>query len=247
MEKNDYIFGIRAIIEAIDAGKTIDKILMKRDLTGELSSELNSKIKEYDIPVQRVPLEKLNRITRKNHQGAIALLSPVEYYRLEQVIPSLYEEGKSPFFIILDGLTDTRNFGAIARTASCAGADALIIPERNSVSVTADAVKTSAGALMSLPVIRVRSLPETVKELQANGIKVVGASEKATVCYDACDYSGPVAVIMGAEDTGISEDVIRICDDIVAIPMGGPIASLNVSVAAGIMMYEVVRARKSVK
>lgn len=245
MDKNSYIFGIRAIIEAIEAGKTIDKILIRRDLGGELASELNALVKDRNIPVQRVPLEKLNRITRKNHQGAIAMLSPVEYYRLDQLIPTIYESGKNPFFIILDGLTDTRNFGAIARTASCAGADAIIIPERNSVSVTPDAVKTSAGALMSLPVCRVKSVAEAVKELQANGIKVVAASEKATAEYDNCDYTGPIAIVMGAEDVGISDDVLRICDEIVAIPMTGPIASLNVSVAAGIVIYAVVRSRRS--
>lgn len=243
MEK-DYIFGIRAVIEAIEAGKEIDKVLVKKDLGGDLSRELFAKLKEYDIVTQRVPVEKLNRITRKNHQGAIALLSPVCYDRLERLIPELYETCRTPFIIVLDSLTDTRNFGAIARTASCAGADCVVIPERNSVSVNADAVKTSAGALMSLPVCRERSTLDAVKILKENGIKVVGASEKAAASYTETDYTAPVAVVMGSEDTGISNEVLRQCDDLAAIPITGPIGSLNVSVAAGVMMFEVVRQRK---
>lgn len=239
----NYIFGIRAIIEAIEAGKEIDKVLVKKDLGGDLSRELFAVLKEYGIVTQRVPLEKLNRITRKNHQGAVAMLSPVSYYSLDRIIPELYEEGKVPFIIVLDSLTDTRNFGAIARTASCAGADCVVIPERNSVSVNADAVKTSAGALMSLPVCRERSVLEAVKTLKANGIKVVGASEKAAQDYTRVDYTVPVAIVMGSEDTGISNEVLRQCDDLAAIPITGPIGSLNVSVAAGVMMFEVVRQR----
>lgn len=243
MDKNNYIFGIRAIIEAIEAGKDIDKVLIKGDLTGDLAHELMSKLRENDILTQRVPVEKLNRITRKNHQGAIALLSPVAYYRLEHIIPGLYDAGLLPFFIVLDGITDTRNFGAIARTASCAGVDAVVIPERNSATVTPDAVKTSAGALMSIPVCRERTIIEAVKELKANGVKVIGASEKANTDYTQIDMTGPVAIVMGAEDTGISNDVLRHCDQLAAIPMFGPIGSLNVSVAAGLMMYEAVRQR----
>lgn len=243
MDKSSYIFGIRAIIEAIEAGRQIDKVFVKYDINGDLAQSLLEKIREFDIPVQRVPEEKLNRITRKNHQGAVAILSPVAYYHLSQIVPQLYEDGILPFIMVLDGLTDTRNFGAIARTASCANVDTIVIPERNSVSVTPDAVKTSAGALMSLPVCRERNTLEAVRELKANGIKVIGASEKATASYTDVDLTGPVAIVMGAEDTGISNDVLRQCDELVAIPMFGPIGSLNVSVAAGLMMYEVVRQR----
>lgn len=243
MEKKDYIFGIRSVIEAIDAGKSIDKVLLRRDFGGDLAKELLAKIKEYDIVYQRVPVEKLNRITMKNHQGAIAILSPVEYSRLDYLIPEFYEEGRVPFIILLDGVTDTRNFGAIARTADCAGVDALIIPRSNSASVTADAVKASAGALFHIPVCREENLAETVRFLQQNGYKVVGASEKSTAEYTAVKYDVPVAIVMGAEDTGISEPVLRLCDDLVSIPMLGHIGSLNVSVAAGVMMYEVVRQR----
>lgn len=243
MEKKDYIFGLRAIIEAIEAGSNIDKVLVKKDLNGDLAKELFAKIREYGVVSQKVPVEKLNRITMKNHQGAIALLSPVEYQKLENLVPLFYEEGRNPFLLVLDGLTDTRNFGAIARTAECAGVDAIVIPERGSVSVTPDAVKTSAGALLHIPVCRERSIPDVVKMLQDNGYKVVGASEKSKTDYTAIDYTVPVAIVMGAEDTGISNEVLRRCDALAAIPIIGHIGSLNVSVAAGVMTYEVVRQR----
>lgn len=243
MEKNEYIFGLRAVIEAIDSGKDIDKVLIRKDLSGELAKELLSKIKEFGIVSQRVPVEKLNRITMKNHQGVIALISPVAYYSLENLVPQLYEEGLLPFVVVLDGVTDARNFGAIARTADCAGADAIIIPERNSAGVNADAVKTSAGALLHLPVCREKSVLEAVKYLKENGYLIVGATEKGIKNFTAEDYSVPVAIVMGAEDTGISPAVLQKCDALVSIPILGNIGSLNVSVAAGVMMYEVVRQR----
>lgn len=240
---NDMVFGMRAVIEAIDAGKTIDKILLKKDLTGELSKELLSKIKERRLVSQRVPVEKLNRITTKNHQGVVAFISPVTYYKADDLIPTLYEDGKVPLILVLDGITDTRNFGALARTADCAGVDAIIIPERNSVSVTPEAIKTSAGALFHIPVCRERNLADAVRTLQENGVKIMGASEKSSALYTDVDYTVPVAIVMGAEDTGISETVLNVCDDLAAIPMFGNVASLNVSVAGGIVMYEAVRQR----
>lgn len=243
MDKSQYIFGIRAVMEAIEAGRDIDKVLIRRDLGGELAKELNELIKRYGIVCQRVPLEKLNRITMKNHQGAIALLSPVSYYRLADVVPSLYDEGCVPFIMVLDGITDTRNFGAIARTAECAGVDTIVIAERGSVSVNADAVKTSAGALLHLPVCREKSIAEAVRFLRESGIKVVGATEKARLDYTHTDMKVPVAIVMGSEDTGISPEVLRECDELACIPIMGKISSLNVSVAAGVMMYEGVRQR----
>lgn len=245
MEKSDYIFGLRAIIEAIESGKTIDKVLVRRDIGGELAKELLEKTREFDIVVQKVPLEKLNRITMKNHQGAIALLSPVGYQRLDNMIPSLYEEGKVPLALVLDGVTDARNFGAIARSADCAGVDFIVIPERGSASITSDAVKASAGALFYVPVCRERDTLAAVKKLKENGYLVVGASEKSSVGYVEADYTVPVAIVMGAEDTGISPEVLRQCDALVSIPMMGNIGSLNVSVAAGVMLYEAVRQRLS--
>lgn len=243
MEKSDYIFGLRAIMEAIDSGKSIDKILLRRDLGGDLAKELIEKIKGLDIVVQRVPAEKLNRITMKNHQGAIAILSPVGYQRLDNIIPLLYEEGKTPLILVLDGITDARNFGAIARSADCAAVDAIVIPERGSASATSDAVKASAGALFYVPVCRERDTLTAVKKLKENGYLIVGASEKGKKSYVDIDYTVPVAIVMGAEDTGISTDVLRQCDELGAIPILGNIGSLNVSVAAGIMLYEAVRQR----
>ena len=243
IEKDQYIFGIRAVIEAIQSGKEIDKLLIKKDINGELINELFALIKERHLVVQRVPVEKINRITRKNHQGVVAFLSAVTYYNVEEVVPVLYEEGINPFLIVLDGITDVRNFGAIARTCDCAGVNAIVIPERNSVSVNADAIKTSAGALNYVPVCREKNLVNVVKFLKTSGYKVVGASEKSSVNYTKVDYTGPVALILGAEDKGISNDLLKLCDDFVSIPEFGNINSLNVSVAGGVMMYEVVRQR----
>ncbi len=243
MEKSDYIFGLRAIIEAIEAGKDIDKILVKTDFNGDLARELLGKAKSYGILVKRVPQEKLNRITMKNHQGAIAILAAVPYQKLDNIIPSLYEEGKTPLIIVLDGVTDIRNFGAISRTACCAGADAIVIPSHNSVSITADAIKTSAGALFHIPVCRERNTLDAVRQLKENGYKIVAATEKGAENYTKINYTVPVAIVMGAEETGISEEVLRLSDDLAAIPIIGEISSLNVSVAAGIMIYEAVRQR----
>ena len=243
MNSEDYIYGIRAVIEAVNAGREIDKVLIKKDLGSELGIELIDLLKANRVPFQKVPIEKLNRITRKNHQGAIALLYAVTYHNLEHIVPYLYEEGRLPFILILDGITDVRNFGAIARTAECAGVDAIVIPEAGSVSVGADAVKTSAGALLRIPVCRVHNLAQAVTYLQENGYNLVAVSEKATQNYTEADYTTPTALIMGAEDKGISPYIFKACSTKVAIPMFGDIGSLNVSVAAGIMMYEVVRQR----
>lgn len=243
MEKSDYIFGIRAVIEAVEAGRSIDKVLVRRDLGGDLGRELMDKLREYGVVVQKVPQEKLNRITMKNHQGAIALLSPIDYSRLEHLVPLFYEEGRNPLVVVLDGITDTRNFGAIGRTAACACVDAIVIPERNSVSVTPDAVKTSAGGLFHVPVCREKDTLSAVRFLKDNGYRIVGATEKGAAPYTDADYRVPVAIVMGSEDTGISDGVLRICDDLAAIPIVGKIESLNVSVAAGIMIYEALRQR----
>lgn len=243
MEKSDYIFGIRAVIEAVEAGRSIDKVLVRRDLGGDLGRELMDKLREYGVVVQKVPQEKLNRITMKNHQGAIALLSPIDYSRLEHLVPLFYEEGRNPLVVVLDGITDTRNFGAIGRTAACAGVDAIVIPERNSVSVTPDAVKTSAGGLFHVPVCREKDTLSAVRFLKDNGYRIVGATEKGAAPYTDADYRVPVAIVMGSEDTGISDGVLRICDDLAVIPIVGKIESLNVSVAAGIMIYEALRQR----
>lgn len=241
MGKNNLIFGIHPLIEALEAGREIDKILLKRGLRSSEVSHIMDVAKERTIPVQIVPEERLTRLTRKQHQGVIAFISEIEYTQLDQLIPMLYEEGRSPFVVLLDGLTDVRNFGAIARTAECAGVDAIIIPERGSVSVTADAVKTSAGALHRIPVCRVSSIQAAVTLLQENGIQIVAASEKAADIYTESELSLPLGLVLGAEDLGVSQDVLRRADKIVRIPQVGAIGSLNVSVAGGILIYEVVR------
>ncbi|MBS7394527.1 MAG: 23S rRNA (guanosine(2251)-2'-O)-methyltransferase RlmB, partial [Muribaculaceae bacterium] len=199
--------------------------------------------REYNVPVQRVPVERINKVTRKNHQGVIAFMAAVDYYHVDDIVPALYDEGINPLVVVLDGVTDVRNFGAIARTCECAGVNCIVIPERNSVSVNADAVKTSAGALNYLPVCRERNLVKAVQYLRDSGFKVMGASEKTDLNYTKADFTGPVAIVLGAEDTGISTDVLKLCDTLVAIPEFGQINSLNVSVAGGIMIYEVVRQR----
>lgn len=243
MEKTDYIFGIRAVIEAIEAGRNIDKILVKKDLSGELANELFALIRENQIVTQRVPLQKIDRITRKNHQGVVAMLSAITYHKLENLVPMLYEEGCVPFIVVLDRITDVRNFGAIARTCECAGVDTIVIPQHGSVSVQADAVKTSAGALNHIPVCRERNTYSAVRYLKDSGFNVVAVTEKTDKVYTSADFTLPTALVMGAEDTGISADVMKLCETKVAIPMFGNIGSLNVSVAAGVLIYEVVRQR----
>lgn len=245
MKENEMIFGIRAIIEAIESDKEIDKIILKKDLQSELSHELFEALRSHPlIQVQRVPLERINKYTRKNHQGAIAFISSTHYQRVEDLVQNIFEEGKDPFFIILDGVTDVRNFGAIARTCECAGVDAVVIPFRGSVSVGADAIKTSAGALHTLPVCKEKNLVQTVKYLKASGVRVVAATEKGDKVYTDTNLTGPLAIVMGAEDTGVSPEIIRLCDDLVKIPINGKISSLNVSVAAGVMIYESIRQRQ---
>lgn len=243
MEKSDYIFGIRAVIEALQADKQIDKIYIRRDLQGDLVPQLFELLKGRRIVVQRVPAERLDRITRRNHQGVIAFAAAVTYHRLDHTVAAIYEEGRVPFVVLLDGLTDVRNFGAIVRTCECAGVDTVVIPERGSVSAGPDAMKTSAGALARVPVCRERTILGSVRFLKECGYTVVAVTEKSTSNYTQADYTVPVALVMGAEDTGISEDVLAECDCRVAIPMLGHIGSLNVSVAAGIAIYEVVRQR----
>ena len=243
VEKSELIFGVRAVIEAIQAGKDIDKILVKRDIQSDLSKELFAALKGTQIPVQRVPVERINKITRKNHQGVVAFVSAIAYQKTEDLVPFLFEQGKNPFFVMLDGVTDVRNFGAIARTCECAGVDAVIIPMTNSVSVNADAVKTSAGALHKLPVCRERNLTETLRYLKECGFRLIAATEKGDYDYSKADYKGPLCLIMGAEDRGVSYDNLALCDEWVRIPMRGTIESLNVSVAAGVLIYEAVKQR----
>jgi len=243
MVQNEMIFGVRAVIEAVEAGKEIDRILVKREIQSDLSKELFEALNGRNIFVQRVPVERLNRITQKNHQGVVAFISAITYQHVEDLIPTLYEEGKIPFFVLLDGITDVRNFGAIARTCECAGVNAIILPTQGSVSVNADAVKTSAGALHTLPVCKEQSMTATIKYLKASGFRIIAATEKADTDYAQANYSDPLCLIMGAEDTGVPYEHLALCDEWVKIPIVGKIESLNVSVAAGILIYEALKQR----
>lgn len=243
MEKENIIFGVRSVIEAINAGKEIDKLYIQRDIKGSGLSELRNAVKKAKIAFSHVPIQKINRHTSGNHQGVLAFISPIELADIETVIPTLFDEGKTPFILVLDKLTDVRNFGAIARTAECAGVDAIVVPKRESAQINADAIKTSAGALHKIPVCKVNNLTDTVMFLQASGLKIVGCTEKTEQSIYEVDYSSPTAIIMGSEDKGISNQLLKICDDKAKIPMAGEIASLNVSVAAGIILYEAVKQR----
>lgn len=243
IDNTQYIYGIHAVLEAIDAGKDIDKILLSKTLKPETAQEIIEQARALRIPVQRVPVQKIDRITRRNHQGVLALMAAVTYYRVEDLIPQFFDEGDNPFIVVLDGVTDVRNFGAVARTCECAGVSAIVIPDRESVSVNADAVKTSAGALNYLSVCREHNLVNAVKFLRNSGFKIVGTSDKSQQAYTHADYTGPVAIVLGAEDKGISPEIMKLCDTQVLIPEFGHINSLNVSVAGGIMIYEVVRQR----
>lgn len=239
----DFIYGTRAIIESIEAGKEVDKILLQKDLKNDLILELQGLAKAYSIPVQKVPLEKLNRVTKKNHQGAIAYLSSVVYASLDHVISEAYSKAETPLLVILDRVTDVRNIGAIARTAECVGAHAIVVPSRGTAQLGADAMKTSAGALNHIPVCRVENLKTTIKEIQSNGIQVLACSEKADDMVFQADLTGPLAIMMGSEEDGISPEYLKLANGHVKLPINGQIESLNVSVATGVILYEVVRQR----
>jgi 23S rRNA (guanosine2251-2'-O)-methyltransferase len=240
-DKKQLVFGIHPVIECIEAGKNIAKVIVQQGLTGENASQLRNLLTRNDIPFQVVPVQRINRITSKNHQGVIAFLSEIEYVKLEQLLPAVYEKGETPFFVILDRVTDVRNFGAIARSAECAAIHGIIIPEKGGAVVTADAIKTSAGALMNIPVCRVRKLSDAVKYLKESGLQVVACTEKGVKPYFDINLTLPTALIMGSEQDGISDDLIRISDELCIIPMKGRTGSLNVSVAAGILFFESVR------
>ena len=243
MQGNNFIFGTRPVIEAIDAGKEIEKVLIQRGLQNDLIKDLISKMKSLRIPYTLVPLEKLNRLTRKNHQGAICYLSPIQFHSLDNIIETAYSKGKDPFLVILDRITDVRNFGAIARTMECAGADALVIQSRGNALIGGDAMKTSAGALNILPVCREENLKNGISNLKATGIRIVGCTEKTDGLVHNADLKGPLAIILGSEEDGISPEYLKLCDNLVKIPIAGKIGSLNVSVSAGIILYEALRQR----
>ncbi|MEI6020224.1 MAG: 23S rRNA (guanosine(2251)-2'-O)-methyltransferase RlmB [Bacteroidota bacterium] len=247
MEDNNLIFGTRAVIEAIEAGKDIEKILLQKGLSNELYHQLRQALRGQTIPFQFVPPEKMKRLTDKNHQGVIAYLTEITYYETENLLDLVYTSGKTPLLLILDRITDVRNFGAIARGAECAGVDFIIIPNRGAAQINGDAIKTSAGALHRIKVCREDNLKQTIEFLKSGGIQIVACHEKTDhLLYDA-DFNKPTAIIMGSEENGISQEYIKRSDIQVKIPMIGHTASLNVSVASGIVLFEAVKQRMGIK
>jgi 23S rRNA (guanosine2251-2'-O)-methyltransferase len=246
MEDN-IIYGFRPIIEAIESQKTIDKVLIQKGLRGDLFKDFFIKIRENKIPFQYVPIEKLNRLVRGNHQGVVGFISSIEYQSIFDVLPGIFEKGKPPFILILDKITDVRNIGAISRSAECAGVDAIILPLKGGAQLNEDAVKSSCGALFKIPICRHSNLVEVIRYLKDSGIEVIGVTEKAKRYHFEKSYMDPVAFILGNEYEGIAWDYLRECNDSVRIPMVGTIDSLNVSVATGIVLFEVVKQRIAIE
>lgn len=242
--KKDLIYGIHPMLEAAKSGQSFDKVFFRKGISGENITTLKQLLHENHVPIQYVPIEKLNRITGKFHQGVIGLISPIPFQDIETILPTLFEEGKNPFFLILDQISDVRNFGAITRTAEAAGVDAIIIPSKGAASINSDAMKTSAGALSYVPVCRSNNLNRTCEYLKNSGLQMAAATEKSGDYYYNQKLDGPLALIMGSEGEGISNSLLDYCDLFLTLPMNGKIASLNVSVAAGILIYEVIRQRK---
>ncbi|MFT2008363.1 23S rRNA (guanosine(2251)-2'-O)-methyltransferase RlmB [Pontibacter sp. 13R65] len=244
-DKMEMIFGLRPIIEAMLAGKVMEKIFLQKSARNPMTDEILELAKKADVPVAVVPIEKLNKLTRKNHQGAVAYISAITYLPLAEIVTSLYEKGKNPLLLILDRVTDVRNFGSIARNAECMGVDAIVIPSRGGAQVNADAIKTSAGALHLVPVCREPNLKEALDYLKNSGIQLVACTEKTDVMLpdSQVDFTVPTAIIMGSEEDGISPEYLKRADAKLRIPLIGQIGSLNVSVATGIILYEVMSHR----
>ncbi len=238
------IYGTRAVIEAIRSGKEIERLFIQQGLNNPLLRELRDEIKSAGILFQQVPIEKLNRLSRGNHQGVIGIISEINYFSIEQLVPQLFEKGVVPLLLILDRITDTRNFGAIARTAECSGVNGIIIPSRGGALINSDAIKTSAGALHHLPVCREHNLKDTIEFLKNSGIKIYSCTEKTDSYLFDVDFKTPLAIIMGSEENGVSPEYLKRSDVLMKIPMQGSIESYNVSVAAGMVLYEVMRQRK---
>ena len=240
---NDQIYGIRAVLEAIGSGRAINKIFLQKGLKGELFKELEAAIRKNQLSASYVPVEKLNRLTKNNHQGVVADISPVTFHTLEELVEKTIKKEAPALFLLLDQLSDVRNFGAIIRTAECTGVDGIIIPKKGAAPVTGDTIKTSAGAVFKIPIAKVDHIKDAVFYLQASGVSVIAATEKTqNLLYDI-PMKGAVAIVMGAEDTGISPSVLKTVDHIAKLPLLGTIESLNVSVACGVFLYEVVRQR----
>jgi len=237
------IYGIRPVIEAMESGKEIERIFINRHSTSDQLKELKKVLRNNNIIWQEVPVEKLNRLTKANHQDVICYISHISYAPVEEVIQNCFEKGKTPLLLVLDHITDVRNFGAIARTAECCGVDALVIPAKGSAQINADAIKTSAGALNIINVSRVDNLKTTLQYLRDSGLNIYAATEKGDRNSYNADFKSPCAIIVGSEEYGVSTDLLNMADDTIKIPLTGKIASLNVSVAVGMVLYEVIRQR----
>lgn len=242
-DPKDFIFGIRPVMEAISAGKEIDRILVQRDQHGQLLTELMMLADTHKIPVSKVPVEKLNKITRKIHQGVICFISSIVYASLDNLLSETFAKGEVPLLLILDRITDVRNFGAIARSAECSGVHGIVIPSRGSAQINSDAVKTSAGALNYIPICREENLKNTITYLKDSGLQIVACTEKTDIPIYDFDFKVPVAILMGSEEDGISPEYLKRAHASVKIPITGHVQSLNVSVAAGMALYEVIRQR----
>ncbi|MBQ4376709.1 MAG: 23S rRNA (guanosine(2251)-2'-O)-methyltransferase RlmB [Bacteroidales bacterium] len=240
---SNIVYGLRPVIEALSSNQRVDRILMQSGLQGALVGELKNLIRTTGVPVQIVPVEKLNRMTTGNHQGVIATLTTVDYHSFIDIMERLQECEKTPFLLLLDHITDVRNMGAIVRTAECAGVDAVVIPDHGSAQLNEDAVKSSSGALLRLPICRESNLKTVLNLAKQYGLTVVAATEKGSTPYTKVDFTQPTLLIMGAEETGISPELLKMSTQRAAIPIRGDIQSLNVSVAAGIMIYEAMRQR----
>lgn len=243
MDNETTIFGIRAIIEAIKSGKTIDKVFMQKELHGELFKELEAHIRSQSINSSYVPVEKLNRLTKGNHQGAVAQISPIEFHDIDDLVMQVLDSGKTPLFLLLDQLSDVRNFGAIVRTAECTGVNGIIIQKKGGAPINGDTIKTSAGAIFKMPICKVDHIKDAVFHMQSSGIRVIAATEKADNYVFDVSFKEPCAIIMGSEGRGINPSVLKVVDDQAKLPILGDIESLNVSVACGAFLYEAVRQR----
>ncbi|WP_300434138.1 23S rRNA (guanosine(2251)-2'-O)-methyltransferase RlmB [Christiangramia sp.] len=244
MEETTRIFGIRSVIEAMESGKELEKIFVQKGLSGALFQELNRHLKKANYNVSYVPVEKLNKLSKGgNHQGVVANISPINFVSLEKLVEDSQNNETTPLFILLDGLTDVRNFGAIIRTAECCGVTGIIIQEKGSAPINADTVKTSAGAVFNVPICKVNHIKDAVFHLQTYDIKLVAATEKTDDLVYDIDLKQPVAIIMGDEAKGVSNSIIKSADFKAKLPMYGSIESLNVSVACGAFLYEVIRQR----
>jgi len=239
------VYGIRPTLELLESGKEIDRVFLLRDSGNDQLIRLQKALRERNVPTARVPQAKLDRLTRKHHQGVVAFVSAVNFAPLEYVVANAFSEGRDPFVLVLDQITDVRNFGGIARSAECAGADCVVVPQKGGAQVGGDAMRTSAGALNHLPVCREQSLTKTIRYLQESGLKVVACTEHSSQSIFEENLTGPIALLMGSEDTGISPELLKITDVQCGIPMGGKVASLNVSVATGIALFEMVRQRRA--